>query len=127
MGYRSEVSIQLENKAFDMVMESIKKYNSEQGDGYEFQPDKILKKDDEYIIQWDWVKWYSDYGDVKSVEDVLTELDKYKGSAEIDGYRYNFWRVGEETGDTENRSNDVCYGNCYPETHLYTDERFNEI
>ena len=127
MGYRSEVSIQLESKAFDMVMKSIKKYNSEQADGYEFYPDTILKKDDEYIIQWGSVKWYSDYGDVKSVESVLTELDKYKESAEIDGFRYDFLRVGEESGDIETRSNDVCYGTCFPETHIYTDTRFTEI
>lgn len=127
MGYRSEVSIQLESKAFDMVMKSIKKYNSEQADGYEFYPDTILKKDDEYIIQWGYVKWYSDYGDVKSVESVLTELDKYKESAEIDGFRYDFLRVGEESGDIETRSNDVCYGTCFPETHIYTDTRFTEI
>ena len=127
MGYRSEVSIQLESKAFDMVMKSIKKYNSEQADGYEFYPDTILKKDDEYIIQWGYVKWYSDYGDVKSVESVLTELDKYNESAEIDGFRYDFLRVGEESGDIETRSNDVCYGTCFPETHIYTDTRFTEI
>ena len=127
MGYRSEVSIQLESKAFDMVMKSIKKYNSEQADGYEFYPDTILKKDDEYIIQCGYVKWYSDYGDVKSVESVLTELDKYKESAEIDGFRYDFLRVGEESGDIETRSNDVCYGTCFPETHIYTDTRFTEI
>ena len=127
MGYRSEVSIQLESKAFDMVMKSIKKYNSEQADGYEFYPDTILKKDDEYIIQWGYVKWYSDYGDVKSVESVLTELDKYTESAEIDGFRYDFLRVGEESGDIETRSNDVCYGTCFPETHIYTDTRFTEI
>ena len=127
MGYRSEVSIQLESKAFDMVMKSIKKYNSKQAGGYEFYPDAILKKDDEYIIQWNCVKWYSDYGDVKSIESVLTELDKYAKSAEIDGFRYDFLRVGEESDDIERRSNDVCYGSCFPETYIYTDTGFTEI
>lgn len=127
MGYRSKVSIQLENKAFDMVMESIKKYNSEQADGYEFYPDTVLKKDDEYIIQWNRIKWYSDYGDVKSVESVLTELDKYSESAEIDGFRYDFLRIEEGSCDIETRSNDVCYGTCFPVTYIDTDPRFTEI
>lgn len=127
MGYRSEVAIQLEKKAFDMVMKSIKKYNKTQNNGWEFAPDSILKKDDDYLLQWDCIKWYSDYSDIRTVENVLNELDKLTESENIDGYRYHFVRVGESWSDIEIRSNDDCYGNCFPETHIYIDDDFREI
>lgn len=125
MGYYSEVSIQCEVKAFDMIIKSIKQHNSEHS--YKFYPDGILKKGNEYVIQWNYVKWYSDFTDIRAVEEVLSELDEYKESDKIDGFRYDFLRLGEETGDIEMRSNAICYGSCFPETHIYVDEKFSKI
>lgn len=122
MGYRSEVSIQVEKKAFDMIMESIKKYNETQE--WKFEPDVVFRNSDEYILVWNNVKWYSDYEDVKAVDNVLKELNKLK---DVDGYRYRFYRLGEDAGDIETLSNDYCYGDICPEVHIYIPNEYRQL
>lgn len=127
MGYYSEVVIQCEEKAFCMIKKSIENYNKKyRTDGYvDFKPSSIqMNTKKEFVLNWSGIKWYSDFTDVQVVEEVLKKLDKIK---ELAGYRYNFLRVGECAGDIENRSNDVCYGSCFAETHIYVDESFSEL
>lgn len=48
MGYRSEVAIKCEEKAYEMLKETCYKEN--------IMPDKIFKDGDKYILYWDWIK-----------------------------------------------------------------------
>lgn len=45
MGYRSEVAIKCEEKAYEILKETCRKFD--------IMPDKIFKDEDEYILYWD--------------------------------------------------------------------------
>lgn len=94
MGYRSEVAIKCEEKAYERLMETCKEL--------EFHPDKIYKDDDQYILYWEWIKWYDWFDEPKVIADVLSELDDL---CDEPGYGYKFIRIGEETGDEEFETN----------------------
>jgi len=86
MGYRSQVAIAFNKKAFyKHVGSAIKDFKD---------CDQILQTDDTVTFIWEDVKWYSDYDDVKSVMSVIERI----GCSED----YGFLRVGEEAGDIEN-------------------------
>lgn len=74
------------------------------------RPDEILKYEGdrtaEYLLMWNWVKWYEgweDYEDVNAVTNVMRTLDKY-GIEDV-GYGYKFLRLGEDDTDVESRTN----------------------
>ena len=69
MGYRSEVAIKCEEKAYEMLKETCH--------DADIMPDKIFKDGDEYILYWDWIKWYEDYEDVSAIVKTL-EKNGYK-------------------------------------------------
>lgn len=99
MGYRSEVAIKCEQKAFEMIKEVCRKV--------EVVPDKVYKEDSCYILWWSWIKWDDWYDDVLEIETVLKELDKLKDPLETGtGYGYKFMRIGESDDDVETKDND---------------------
>lgn len=100
MGYRSEVAIKCEGKAFEMFKKAFQ-------DGVScILPDKIFKDGDEYILYWDWVKWYEDYEDVRIILSVMDELDTLQNPNDDNtGYGYKFLRIGEDNDDVETREN----------------------
>ena len=57
MGYRSEVAIRCQDKAFEMF---------EKAWG-ELIPDKVFHNENDHLIYWDWVKWYKDYPEVSAI------------------------------------------------------------
>lgn len=70
MGYRSEVAIKCEEKAYEKLMETCHNVN--------FMPDEIFKDEEDYILRWDWVKWYHDYYYVMAIErenDILVDCE----------------------------------------------------
>lgn len=94
MGYRSEVAIKCEEKAFEMLRETYRRVDLE--------PDKVFKDGDCFILYWDWVKWYSIYEDVAAIEDILDKLDELEDTT---NYGYRFMRLGENDDDVETREN----------------------
>lgn len=103
MGYYSEVTIRCEEKAFEMFKEAWKKA--------EMTPDKVLKTNDgteDYIIQWQRVKWDTYYLDVAAINDVIKKLNELQdpSDAKDEGLGYKFMRVGENLGDIETDQND---------------------
>ena len=100
MGYRSVVGIKCEEKAF----EKFKSAYEEQS----FTPDKIYhnNENDEFILVWDWVKWYDDFEEVQAIENVMDELDEYDiDKSTSDGMGYKMIRLGESDEDVEERDN----------------------
>ena len=95
MGYRSEVAIKCEEKAFKMLKETYDRVN--------FAPHKVYKDEDCFILYWDWVKWFDCYDDVSAIEDVMSKLDQLD---DTEGYGYRFMRLGENDDDIETREND---------------------
>lgn len=103
MGYYSEVTIRCEEKAFEMFKEAWKKA--------EMTPDKVLKTNDgteDYIIQWQRVKWDTYYLDVAAINDVIKKLNELQDPSDTkdEGLGYKFMRVGENLGDIETDQND---------------------
>lgn len=115
MGYRSEVVIMLESKAYEMVMDSMKKFNEKEENvknGYSMKPhDEYSDNNGNRIIRWYDVKWYPSYDDVKSVENVLSELNSREGN-ELEGYRYKELILGEDNA-TEEYTNDYDWSLGY--------------
>lgn len=105
MGYRSDVTIVLEENAFKAIKESIKKYNLESSDKYySFKPHLVNIIDEKiYVIKWYYVKWYDDFKDVRSVEDVLNDLKE--NHVEEDGYGFKKIIIGEDNNITEDSNN----------------------
>lgn len=101
MGYRSDVKILCEPKAYQMIKDSMEEYNKTQ-DLYEFRPHELEQKGDLTLMSWYYVKWYHNYKDVYSVESVLTKLrDEF---SDTEGYGFKKIEVGED-GATEEMTN----------------------
>lgn len=103
MGYYSEVTIRCEEKAFEMFKEAWKKA--------EMTPDKVLKTNDgteDYIIQWNMVRWDTDYPEVAAINDVIKKLNELQDPSDTkdEGLGYKFMRIGENLGDVETDQND---------------------
>lgn len=120
MGYYSTVAIRCQKNAYEMFKEAYEKN--------EFAPDKVLTAPDDdgqylseqYLIMWDWVKWYSSYEAIADIENVMDRLDK-KVDAYDDAYGYRFVIVGEDTGDIEYRDN-CCEIDLYADTIIDIDD-----
>lgn len=98
MGYRSEVAIKCEEKAYEKLMETCHNVN--------FMPDEIFKDEEDYILRWDWIKWNQDYDYIMAIESVLDTFDNlYAYGDGIPGYAYKFMRIGEDDCDVEVRQN----------------------
>lgn len=92
MGYRSDVGIMCQPKAYEMFKK-------------EFDvicPHKVLQHDDYHLLIWEWVKWYDAFDDVAKVNEIMAELNDRDHE---DGYGYKFLRIGEEDTDVESRTN----------------------
>lgn len=102
MGYRSEVAIKCEEKAYNMLKETCYKAD--------IMPDKIFKDGDERIFYWDWIKWYENYEEIAAIVKTLDKLDELQDPNNETtgpiGYGYKFVRIGEYDDDVEIRQND---------------------
>ena len=101
MGYRSDVKILCEPKAYQMIKDSMEEYNKTQ-DSYKFEPHELEQKGKFTLLSWYSVKWYFNYEDVQSVESVLDKLKEEYSDTE--GYGFKKIEVGED-GETMERSN----------------------
>lgn len=102
MGYRSEVGIKCDEKAYEMFM-LVAKEN-------DIVPDCVYKEEDgdvaQYTMLWNCVKWYDYYSDVKAIENVMQQLDQTHEAGKYDGLGYKFIRIGESYDDIEERTNE---------------------
>ena len=102
MGYRSEVAIRCQSKAYEKFKEVLEKTDA--------HPDKLIEKNGEYLLYFDWWKWYSDFEEVKGIEAVMDELDELDDGCNADEtyekeLGYHFIRLGEDNDDVETRCN----------------------
>lgn len=102
MGYRSEVGIKCDEKAYEIFMQVAK-------ENY-IVPDCVYMDDNgkhaQYTMLWNCVKWYDYYSDVKAIENVMQQLDETHEDGSYDGLGYKFVRIGEDYDDIEERTND---------------------
>ncbi len=77
MGSYSEVAIRCEKNAYEMFKTVFSKKE------YHLKPSSIRHHDelDEYIIHWDFIKWYGWFDGVSMIEKIMSELDPAAFSA----------------------------------------------
>lgn len=94
MGYRSSVAITMTKELFSKFITLCKSEEGRQADLYELivNADEMHFKDDEYLILFFDIKWYSEFPDVSLIESFMSK----------DGYNHcSFVRTGEEYDDNE--------------------------
>lgn len=97
MGYRSEVGIKCEPKAFDALMEACTQCN--------YEPDEVLEDGEYKVLHWYDVKWSAYYG-TDAIEKCMETLNFEHEYDSDDGLGYSFIRLGEDSDDVETMSND---------------------
>jgi len=105
MGYRSQVAIAFEKKAFFKHIKDSKD-SFKDADGIQITSDSVLFK-------WDYTKWYDDYPDIIAIERVISDIEDDENLH--DGDYFGFLRVGEENGDIETRGEPSMF-EIYPVT-----------
>ena len=94
MGYRSEVAIKCQKGAYDYI-------NSIDG---AYGWDRTLTDGTDFILEWEWIKWYEEYEGIKAIVDALNALDEIEDPYDT-SMGYKMIRLGEDDGDVEERSN----------------------
>lgn len=102
MGYRSDVTIRCEEKAFQMFKTAWEKVD--------FKPHRIYESGEDgnytYTLNWNWVKWYEGcFEEVDAIEAVCTSLN----DNDEEGYAYKIIEIGEDNAIKE-YANDSGYG-----------------
>lgn len=118
MGYRSNVKLLISKKGFEKLEEQclksdnnyvrdMIKIDTDGLDLFESSVNNTALPKDSIMLGWTDVKWYQDFEDVQTVEDVLSELDNMvkEEPALIDEYFYKLIEIGED-GRTREETND---------------------
>lgn len=97
MGFRSDVYIKCEEKAFELFKDAFSKTN--------LKPHSLEKTDgDVYKFTWHWIKWFSNYDDVQVFESVFSQLcsDEFDNKK---GYAFKaLWVHEDDSTDTRMNS-----------------------
>ena len=108
MAYRSDVKILMGEKAYELLKNNCLKSDKDYVREMVEKPSWFEKNDDNSVlIGWSYVKWYSNYEDVKAVELTLRELDGIieEDESKLDDYFYKKIEIGEDNR-TEESTND---------------------
>ena len=103
MGYRSDVGLCLQRPAYVKLRnagEALQHTDTEIDRHVQSlldHPQRTLECTEAVALYWDSVKWYSDYDDVRWIENLLSSFEEEE---------YLFLRIGEETDDIEAKG---CY------------------
>lgn len=126
MAMRSAVTIQIQEKGYEMIRKAMADYS--RINHWNFEPDRIYRNGDDYILQWDSIRWYSDYDDVFVIKNVLNELKGKKDSSGsvIDGYKFGLMEVSEDN-QSDVDSNDSTYPQIYVEAYVPIPDGFEKI
>ena len=96
MGFRSNVYIKCEEKAFELFKDAFSKA--------EQNPDSLEKtENDIYKFSWNWIKWNQYYGDIQVFEDILSQLCSEEFDL-LEGYAFKAIWIHEDDS-TEIRMN----------------------
>ena len=113
MGYRSDVGIMCQPKAYEMFK---KEFDL-------IRPHEILKRGDYHLLIWKWVKWCIEFEDVAKIDEIMNELEEHYDE---DGYGYKFLRLGEDDTDVEDRTNN-CEVELWMRREIEIPKEFEEV
>ncbi len=121
MGYRSEVVLAFDPRVKPLLACVFAKHSQVLAlclDG--------LQRDDEDVIyyRWDYIKWFYGAAEIDALEDFMDKLDNenlFINDEEVEGCElYRFVRVGEETGDVDERGHGFAC-DITPVTSIHVD------
>ena len=86
MGYRSDVSLTIEQSDFNKLLEQVENANEEIK--WLFNLASKFVSESYITLYWEWVKWYEEFEEIEFFETFYKNLDHYK-----------FIRIGENAED----------------------------
>ena len=89
MGYRSDVKVIIKKNDYERMQKELV-----ENELFKYAIVKEVSKIDGIILEWQDIKWYTEYKEVAEIENFITNLDIYK-----------FIRLGEDYEDIEIMSN----------------------
>ena len=96
MGYRSQVTLALQPKAAALFT-TLRARGGHLAELIE-DADTGSHNDGVESYDWDGIKWYNSYPEIRAIEEFMDRLDE----EDMDG-EYRFVRTGEDTDDNETR------------------------
>ena len=99
MGYRSSIHLGINSTALEEWLTHLAT-NPKAFEIIEGAEGGMIRTKYGVYLNWEYVKWYNSYPEVKQVEDFLSFLEEHDRDDE-----FSFLRLGEEFGDVENRGN----------------------
>lgn len=104
MGYRCDVTIFCQERLYKEIINKCKEND--------FEPNRIMREKDgdtyNYKLDWEWVKWYDTYPEVRAIDRVLSLADEEEVM-----YDYKQLIIGEDN-DTEIYE----HGNTFEEVYV---------
>lgn len=94
MGYYSEVGICIKKEDFNKLKEKAEAQKKNIVLNFLAAAYTFENSDNTISIKWECIKWYSDFEEVKYIEDFLLELRTQQKP-------YHFIRIGENPGDVD--------------------------
>lgn len=85
-----------EKKAYEMFKEA--------WETVDFKPTYIMKTEEAYIFQWEFVKWYDCFKEVQAIESVVDALNEYAETYYVEddaGYAYKVIEIAEDNAIRE--------------------------
>ena len=100
MGYRSEVLLIVGPEVMPLFLTALAREPKARvlcfQDRYQYEKD--YEEVGSMLFNWSWLKWYDSFDDIQAIEQFMDQCDTE------DLYEhYRFIRIGEDSGDTEER------------------------
>ena len=122
MGYRSVVIIAIAKEARPHLMHFLGKYPDAMALAFKEHDEKIENFQDEegsIMFKWESIKWYEGYKEIDAFTEFMDHMDgesiEWEGNQSDGDDHYRFVRVGEDSGDIEERGCAFC---VYPSVSI---------
>lgn len=117
MGYRSDVKLLVAERVYNLILHEAEQSTIENVKIFIQQPDSVVFNEEtkSVLITWEDVKWYSGYyPEIILIENILDDLDNLVNDCDdiekeeeiVKDNFYKFVRIGEDSNDNEERTND---------------------
>tara|TARA_Y100000310_G_C20583430_1_gene764151 strand:+ start:784 stop:1134 length:351 start_codon:yes stop_codon:yes gene_type:complete len=109
MGYRSEVLLIVGPEVMPLFLTALAREPKarELCFVHRDQYQKDYEEVGSMLFNWSWLKWYDSFDDVKAIEDFMDNCD----TEDLEDH-YRFVRLGEDSGDIEERGQFAAYEAC---------------
>ena len=115
MGYHSSVILIVEKPLVNSLLTALNQNKDAFGLLFS-ESDHETCENGDLLFRMEWVKWYSDFEDIRVIESWMDKVDTMQQISDEDTRGgedcYRFHRLGEEYGDHEQRGHSIAWGVC---------------